>query len=124
MSTHVASIYTIFVEQQQKNAYTRKYSSTPTGLVWNTNMAVVSLCLNTNMAVVTTGENALNSLAFYYDTDAKNKRIAHCTDTIGNEAGVDHVLIQRTLHALLCKLCCCSRVVGLFIQKPLQPRAG
>ena len=52
------------------------------------------------------------------------ERIAHFTDTIGNEAGVDHVLIQRTLHALLCKLCCCSRVVGLFIQKPLQLRAG
>ena len=74
MFTHVASIYTILLEQQQKSAYTRKYGSTPTGLAWNTNMAAVSLCLNTNMAVVTTGENALNSLAFYYETDAKNSQ--------------------------------------------------
>ena len=49
------------------------------------------------------------------------QRIAHFTVTIGNEAGVDHVLIQR---ALLCKLCCCSRVEELFIQNPLQLRAG
>ena len=52
------------------------------------------------------------------------QRIAHFTVTIGNEAGVDHVLIQRTLLALLCKLCCCSRVEELFIQNPLQLRAG
>ena len=64
--THVASIYTIFFRT------TKKYGSTPTGLVCNTNMAAVSFCLNTNMAVVTTGENALNSRAFYYETDAKN----------------------------------------------------
>ena len=52
------------------------------------------------------------------------QRIAHFTVTIGNEAGGDHVLIQRTFLALLFKLCCCSRVVELFIQKPLQLRAG
>ena len=35
-------------------------SSTPKGLVWNTNMAAVSLFWDTNMAAVTSCENTLN----------------------------------------------------------------
>jgi len=70
--THVAGIYTILLEQQQKALTQENTVQLLRDIVWNTNMAAVSLCLNTNMAVVTTGENALNSLAFYYETDAKN----------------------------------------------------
>ena len=72
MFTHVAGIYTILLEQQQKALTQENTVQLLRDIVWNTNMAAVSLCLNTNMAVVTTGENALNSLAFYYETDAKN----------------------------------------------------
>ena len=44
---------------RKENVYKRKYrSSTPTGLVWNTNMAAVSLFWNTNMKAVTSCENA------------------------------------------------------------------
>ena len=39
--THVASIYANLLEQ--KNAFTYEKSSTPTGLVWDTNMPAVSL---------------------------------------------------------------------------------
>ena len=35
----------------------------PRGLVWNTNMAAVSLFWNTNMAAVTSCENALYALS-------------------------------------------------------------
>ena len=37
----------------------KKKSSTPTGLVWDTNMAAVSLFRDTNMAAVTSCENTL-----------------------------------------------------------------
>ena len=37
----------------------REKSSTPTGLVWDTNMAAVSLFWNTNMASVMSCENTL-----------------------------------------------------------------
>ena len=47
-------------------SYERKEkSSTPTGFVWNTNMAAVSLFWNTNMAAVTSCENALLLPALY-----------------------------------------------------------
>ena len=36
-----------------------KKSSTPTGLVWDTNMAAVSLFWDTNMAAVTSCENTV-----------------------------------------------------------------
>ena len=42
----------------KKKAFTREKSSTHTGLVLNTNMAVVSLFANTNMAAMTPCENA------------------------------------------------------------------
>ena len=40
-------------------AFAQENSSTPTGLVWYTKMATVSLFWNSNMAALTTGENAL-----------------------------------------------------------------
>ena len=41
--------------------FTYERSSTPTGFVWNTNMAAALLFWNTNMAAVTSRENALLS---------------------------------------------------------------
>ena len=55
--THVADIYANLLGQ--KKAFSLEKSSTPTGLVWNTNMAPISLFRNTNMASVTSSENAL-----------------------------------------------------------------
>ena len=45
----MASIYANLLEQKGAFAYER--SSTPTGLVWDTNMAAVLLFWNTHMAV-------------------------------------------------------------------------
>ena len=42
--THVADIYVNVLGQ--KNAFSLEKSSTPTGLVWNTNMASVTSCEN------------------------------------------------------------------------------
>ena len=47
----MASIYANLLEQKKVFAFEK--SSTPRGLVWNTNMAAVSLFWNTNMAAVT-----------------------------------------------------------------------
>ena len=44
---------------EQKEAFAKEKSSTPRGLVWDTNMATVSLFRNTNMADVTSCENTL-----------------------------------------------------------------
>ena len=52
----MASIYANLLEQT--NVFTREKSSTPTGLVWNTNIAAVSLFWNINMAALTSFENA------------------------------------------------------------------
>ena len=41
--THVASIYANLNLLEQKKAFAKEKSSTPTGLVWDTNMAAVSL---------------------------------------------------------------------------------
>ena len=49
--THVASIYANLLEK--KKVFTKEKISTPTELVWNTNMAAVLLFWNTNMAAVT-----------------------------------------------------------------------
>ena len=46
-------------------------SPTPTGLVWDTNMAAVSLFWDTNMAAVTSCEN---TLYVKYDTFTAVKR--------------------------------------------------
>ena len=43
----MVSIYANVLEQ--KKGFTQEKSSTPTGLVWNTNMAAVSLFWNTNI---------------------------------------------------------------------------
>ena len=54
--THVASIYANLLEQ--KKAFTvRKEFNILTGLVWDTNMAAVSLFWDTNMAAMTSCEN-------------------------------------------------------------------
>ena len=42
-----------------KESVCKQNSSTPTGLVWDTNMAAVSLIWDTNMAAVTSCENTL-----------------------------------------------------------------
>ena len=55
--THVTSIYANLLEQ--KKVFALEKSSTPTGLVWDTNMAAVSLFWETNMAAVTSCENTL-----------------------------------------------------------------
>ena len=55
LATHVASIYADLWEQ--KKAFTYEKSSTPIGLVWETNMAAVSLFWDTNMAAMTSCEN-------------------------------------------------------------------
>ena len=55
MFLHVAIIYADLLEQ--KKAFTQEKSSTPTGLVWDTNMAAVSLFWDTNTAAVTSCEN-------------------------------------------------------------------
>ena len=52
----MASIYANLWEQ--KKAFTKEKSSTPTGLIWDTNMAAVLLFWNTNIAAVTSYENA------------------------------------------------------------------
>ena len=56
--THVASIYEANLLEQKK-AFVEEKSSTPSGLVWYTNMAAVSLFWDTNMAAVTSCENTL-----------------------------------------------------------------
>ena len=43
----------------KESVYIKKKSSTPRGLIWNTNMATVSLFWNINMVAVTSRENAL-----------------------------------------------------------------
>ena len=60
--THVTSIYRNLLGQNK--AFTQEKSSTPTGLVWNTNMAAISLLWNSNMAAVTSCENALYLTCF------------------------------------------------------------
>ena len=52
----MANIYANLLEK--KRVYIRK-ELTPTGLVWNTNMAAVSFFWNNNMAAVTSCENAI-----------------------------------------------------------------
>ena len=59
--TWPCSIYANLLEQ--KKAFAEEKSSTPRGLVWDTNMAAVSLFWDTNMAAVTSGENTLYILA-------------------------------------------------------------
>ena len=71
--THVASIYAKLLEQ--KEAFTKEKSSIPTGLVWDTNMAAVSLFWETNMAAVTSCENTL------YNT-IQNKALFKVTYTL------------------------------------------
>ena len=46
---------------EQKNVFTLEKSTTPTGLVWYSNMAAVSLFWYTNIAAVTSCENAQTS---------------------------------------------------------------
>ena len=58
--THVASIYTNLLEQKLKKAFKLHKSSTPRGLIWDTNMAAVSLFWDTNMVAVTSCENTLH----------------------------------------------------------------
>ena len=48
----------IYIIGTKERIYVRKEFN-PRGLVWNTNMAAVSLFWNTNMAAVTSCENAL-----------------------------------------------------------------
>ena len=62
--THVASIYANLLEQ--KKAFTQEKSSTPTGLVWDTKMAVVSLFWDTNVAAMTSCETFLLSLHVHH----------------------------------------------------------
>ena len=56
--THVSSIYANLLKLQ-KNALAREKKSTRRGLLWNTNMAAVSLFWKINMVTVKSCENAL-----------------------------------------------------------------
>ena len=51
----MGSIYATLLEQ--KKAFTQEKSSTPTGMVWDTNIAAISLFWDTNMAAMTSCEN-------------------------------------------------------------------
>ena len=75
--THVASIYANLL--RQKKAFASEKSSTPTGLVWNTNMAAFSLFWKTNMAAVTSCQNALYAVMsnFLLPRDHRHQT-AHC----------------------------------------------
>ena len=53
----------------------KKKNSTPTGLVWDTNMAAVSLFWDTNMAAVTSCENTLLGTGIF-NPNAHRKYIA------------------------------------------------
>ena len=53
----MASVYANLLGQ--KKAFTEEKSSTPKGLVWDTNVAAVSLFWDTNMAAVTSCESIL-----------------------------------------------------------------
>jgi len=50
---------------EQKKVYTLEKSSTPSGLVWDTNKAIVSLLWDTKMAVV------MSSKAYFYCMSCK-----------------------------------------------------
>ena len=56
--TWSASMQT-YGNKQQRKFFTEEKSPTPSGFLWNTNKATVSLFWNTNMAAVTSCENAL-----------------------------------------------------------------
>ena len=53
--TPVGSIYSTLLEQ--KKTFTQEKSSTPTGMVWDTNIVAVLLFWDTNMAAMTSCEN-------------------------------------------------------------------
>ena len=57
---HVASIYANILNQ--KKAFALEKCPTPRGLVWDTNMAAVSLFWDTNVAAVTSCENTLQEV--------------------------------------------------------------
>ena len=59
----MASIYANLLEQKKPFAYEK--SATPRGLVWDTNMAAVSLFWDTNMAAVTSCENTLYGIRIH-----------------------------------------------------------
>ena len=44
---------------EQEKVFAKEKRPTPTGLVWDTNMAAISLFWDTNMAAVTSCENTL-----------------------------------------------------------------
>ena len=56
----MGSIYANLLEQ--KKAFAQEKSSSPIGLVWDTNIATVSLFWDTNMAAVTSCENTTFTL--------------------------------------------------------------
>ena len=58
----VASTYANLLEQ--KKAFAKEKSSTLGGMVWDTNMAAVSLFWDTNMASVTSCENTQSVVYF------------------------------------------------------------
>ena len=49
---------------EQKKAFVLEKSSTPTGLIWDTNMATVSLFWDTNLVAVTSCQNTLYTVVF------------------------------------------------------------
>ena len=63
---HVVSIYANLLEQNK--AFTQEKSSTPRGLVWDTNMAALPLFYNTNTASVMSCENGLHAPWTSHDT--------------------------------------------------------
>ena len=52
-------VFTHVTSGHEKKVFALQKSSTPTGLIWDTNMADLSLLRDTNMADMTSRENAL-----------------------------------------------------------------
>ena len=61
--THVKASVQIYWNKRKR--LHKKRSSTPTGLVWDTNMAAVSLFWDTNMAAMTSCENTTTTLYLF-----------------------------------------------------------
>lgn len=58
-----------------KGLFSQEKSSTPTGLVWDLNMAAVSLFWDTNMDAVSSCKNTIIDLFYFHDSISDPFRI-------------------------------------------------
>ena len=82
-------------------------SSTPTGLVWDTNMAAVSLFWDTNMAAVTSCENSLYFfVGTLYRFSAKNTLHHHCAEVCpATTFKAEKIFVGHLIISLQCSFC-------------------